>query len=232
MSPPLRMRIITILGVSEMSSSDSDSDHDNPPADINLAITQSDAHKNYQEAGRLVPEEADQISLEKYGHLINPSNDHVLQEVLTDLALPYKLADFQTISIHTLLQKRDLVLVSPTGTGKMNVISLGIIGLRQVFGNMKGVAIVTQPLSAIMNEKLKNKDVKTAVLTMTGKLKNDEGQDDAELDQLEADVLEGVYPVVIGHPESWSSRKGQQLLMEMRKRDMILLIGTELYSYN
>ena len=80
----------------------------------------------------------------------------------------------------------------------MNVIKIGIKGLRMVSGNPRGIAIVTQPLSAIMNEKMKNKDVRTAVLTMTGKLKNDDGEDDAELDCLENDVLEGHYPVVIG----------------------------------
>ena len=80
----------------------------------------------------------------------------------------------------------------------MNIISIGILGLRLVTGNKKGIAIVTQPLSSIMFEKMKSKDVKTAVLTMTGKLKNEEGQDDADLDALEKDVLDGVYPVVIG----------------------------------
>ena len=76
----------------------------------------------------------------------------------------------------------------------MNVIALGILGLRKVFNNKRGIAIVTQPLSAIMCEKMKSKDVRTAVISMTGKLKNDEGQDDAELDQLEEDVLAGAYP--------------------------------------
>ena len=107
----------------------------------------------------------------------------------------------------------------------MNVISIGILGLRVVSGNAKGIAIVTQPLSSIMNEKMKNKDIRTAVLTMNGKIKNNEEQDDAELDCLEEDLLAGNYPVVIGHPESWGSRNGQRLLMEMRKRDLILLVG-------
>ena len=107
----------------------------------------------------------------------------------------------------------------------MNVIALGILGLRKVFNNERGIAIVTQPLSAIMCEKIKSKDVRTAVISMTGKLKNDEGQDDAELDQLEEDVLAGAYPCVIGHPESWGSSRGQKLLLELRKRGMILLVG-------
>ena len=61
----------------------------------------------------------------------------------------------------------------------MNVILIGILGLREIFGNGKGVAIVTQPLrwnialpnpfvfisvcSAIMNEKLNNPIANTAV---------------------------------------------------------------------
>ena len=93
----------------------------------------------------------------------------------------------------------------------MNVILIGILGLRKVFGNMRGVAIMTQPLSSIMEEKMKNQQIKTAVLTMTGKLKNE--------------ILEGAYPVIIGHPESWGSSRGKRLLLEMKKRNMILLVG-------
>ena len=105
----------------------------------------------------------------------------------------------------------------------MNVLYFGILGLREVSDNMKGVAIVTQPLSSIMNEKMKNSLVKTAVLTMAGKLKNSE--EDVELSCLEDDIFNGLYPVVIGHPESWGSKRGQHLLMEMKKRNMILLVG-------
>ena len=107
----------------------------------------------------------------------------------------------------------------------MNVIFIGILGLRKVCGNSQGVAIVTQPLSAIMYEKLKNRHVKTAVLTMTGKLKKDDSDEDADLNCLESDVLEGSYPVIIGHPESWGSKRGQRLLFEMKKKNMILLVG-------
>jgi hypothetical protein len=80
-----------------------------------------------------------------------------------------------------------------------------------------------------MNEKLKGSIVKTAVLTMRGKLKNSEGDmdDEAELNCLEEDVLCGKYPVIIGHPESWGSARGQRLLLELKKRDMILLVGID-----
>ena len=111
----------------------------------------------------------------------------------------------------------------------MNVVLIGIHALRQKMGNNKGVAIVTQPLTAIMNNKLKNKIAKTAVLSMRGKLKNDgtELEDDVELSCLEEEVLEGQYPVLIGHPESWGSARGQKLLLELKKREMILLIAID-----
>ena len=56
----------------------------------------------------------------KHGHLIDHANDKILDSVLADVNLPYKLADFQTTSLHTIFQKKDLVLISPTGSGKGN----------------------------------------------------------------------------------------------------------------
>ena len=79
-----------------------------------------------------------------------------------------------------------------------------------------------------MNEKLKNPLVKTAVLTMRGKLKMGEANDeDVELSCLEEEVLDGKFPVLIGHPESWGSARGQKLLLEMKKKNMILLIAID-----
>ena len=110
--------------VSEVMNSDteSDSDHDIDSVEvhpsIDKVISEYDAKKNYDEAGNFVPEEADQISLENYSHLVNKNHQDALTSVLTDLALPYSLSDFQTVSIHTLMDKKDLFLISPTGSGK------------------------------------------------------------------------------------------------------------------
>ena len=100
------------------SSSESDSDGDTTVNE--LTISKFEAMKNYQEAGTFVPEQADQISIEHFGHLMNSSYEPILQAVLADLQLPYHLADFQTISLHILFQKKDLLLIAPTGSRKGN----------------------------------------------------------------------------------------------------------------
>ena len=206
------------------SSSESDSEEEiSNHRELDSVITKVRAKTNYKKAGEFIEEDKDQISMSKYEHLVKPANESIFNKVVSKLDLPYNLAEFQIISVHCLLQKKNVILVSPTGSGKMNVLYFGILGLREVSDNMKGVAIVTQPLSSIMNEKMKNSLVKTAVLTMAGKLKNSE--EDVELSCLEDDIFNGLYPVVIGHPESWGSKRGQHLLMEMKKRNMILLVG-------
>ena len=68
--------------------------------------------------------------------------------------------------------------------------------------------------------------VKTAVLTMRGNLKK-EGSEEAELSCLEEEVLDGKFQIVIGHPESWGSTRGQKLLLELKKRDLILLVAVD-----
>ena len=79
-----------------------------------------------------------------------------------------------------------------------------------------------------MNEKLKSPIVETAVLSMRGKLKiGEENDEDVELSCLEEHLLDGKFPILIGHPESWGSEKGQNLLLEMKKRNMILLIAID-----
>ena len=111
-----------ISEIMSTSESESDSEHDmDIENNIDHVITESEAKRNYEETGSFMLEESDQISLEKHQHLINPSNAEVLKSVLHDLNLPYHLSDFQTISVHTLLEKKDLLLLSPTGSGKEKI---------------------------------------------------------------------------------------------------------------
>ena len=67
----------------------------------------------------------------------------------------------------------------------------------------------TKPLSLILEEKMNDKLVPTAVLSMEGDLKNclDDQDQEARLSSPEEEVLSGAFPCLLGHPESWSSTK-------------------------
>ena len=84
--------------------------------------------------------------------------------------------------------------------------------MRKILGKEEGVSVGTQPLSLIMEEKMNDKLVPTAVLTMEGNLKNclDDQDQEALLSSPDEEVLSGAFPCLLGHPESWSSAKVKQ----------------------
>ena len=72
----------------------------------------------------------------------------------------------------------------------MDVPLLSALVMRERLGNMKGVTIITQPLSSIMNQKMNNKICEVAVLSMTGQLRTSSGRDeDADLSCDVSDLL-------------------------------------------
>ena len=91
-----------------------------------------------------------------------------------------------------------------------SVVLLGTLLLKKILGKEDGVSVGTQPLSLLMEEKMNDKLVPTAVLTMEGELKgcfdDDQGLE-ATLSSPEEEVLSGRFPCLIGHPESWASTK-------------------------
>ena len=103
-----------------------------------LDITEALANLNYEAAGVEVEEEADKISIGDNKKLINVGVDSILDEVVTELKMPYSPSDFQRISINALGQQKSVILVSPTGSGKMNVPLLATLVIRRKFNIHKG----------------------------------------------------------------------------------------------
>ena len=119
----------------------------------------------------------------------------------------------------------NVILVSPCGSGKMNVPLLATLVLREKLKNPRGVAIVTQPLSSIMNQKIQNDVCGAAVLSMAGELTTSGTYvEDASLSCDLDDLLSGSFPVIFGHPESFDSKLGQHILRELQKLDRLILI--------
>ena len=88
--------------------------------DYDLDITKDQADLNYKMAGSEVDEPTDQICVSRYQQLMLNDNVHQkIMAVLEETHINFELADFQLISLHVLGSQRNLVLVSPTGSGKM-----------------------------------------------------------------------------------------------------------------
>ena len=85
--------------------------------------------------------------------MMNPEIDAVLDRIVKDLEMPCMPSEFQRVAVNTLGDMKNVILCSPTGSGKMNVPLLATLVLREKLNNPKGVGIITQPLSSIMNEK-------------------------------------------------------------------------------
>ena len=85
-----------------------------------LLISADDANRNYLMSGAIVQEKSDEIDKVRYEYLMtNDKVDTRIKEVLRDVNLPFSLTDTQLLSLHVLGNKNNLILVSPTGSGKM-----------------------------------------------------------------------------------------------------------------
>ena len=193
--------------------------------EMKLGISVSQAKANYETAGSEVNEEEDRITIADNIHLMNLEVDEILDKVVHKIQMPYKPAEFQRVAINALGGMENVVLISPTGSGKMNVPLLATLVLREKLGISKGVCIVTQPLSSIMNQKMKNDVCQAAVLSMAGELTTSTGCDeDASLSCNLIELLNGSFPVLFGHPESFDSKLGQHILRELQKLDRLICI--------
>jgi superfamily II DNA helicase RecQ len=178
-----------------------------------LAITEEQARRNYSEAGGSVEEEDEPIKLEDFVKTMDTSVCCQLEELLSTLELPYSLVPFQHIAIITLGMGRSVILVVPTGSGKMTVPLIAALLLRKTQGVPAGITLVTQPLSALQLEQVGNAICPVAVLSMAGALS-------CSLEEL----YRGDYPLLLAHPESYDTPEGQRILEELRRLNLITMV--------
>ena len=138
-------RSMQALALENESESDSESytDEDTVQESYSdkLDITEQLAKANLLAAGMEVPEESDKISLAANKGLLDTDVNSCLDGIVNELSLPYELAEFQRVSINALAQLKNVILISPTGSGKMNVPLLATLVLRARSGNPKGIEL-------------------------------------------------------------------------------------------
>ena len=126
------------LGEDCEKACDLDNNGDVPPSNNKLDISQEQADKNYEAAGREVNEEEERIRIGDYQNEIDPDVDSKLDEIVARLKMPYLPANFQRVAINALVQLKNVVLISPTGSGKMNVPLLASLLLREQLDKPNG----------------------------------------------------------------------------------------------
>ena len=65
----------------------------------------------YEEAGEMMEEEENPITLSKYSHLLNDEVATIIKSVLDENPLPFPLQDFQKLALHALGSKNNVILV-------------------------------------------------------------------------------------------------------------------------
>ena len=99
--------------------------------DFGFSITKIVAEELYNNAGKLIPDDEVQIKIGDYQHLLSDPVHLIIQEVLSEHPLQCKLQDFQLLTLHVLGSKKNVILLAPTGSGKMICAYLGILHFRK-----------------------------------------------------------------------------------------------------
>ena len=158
-------------------------------------------------------------------HLLKDEVAHVIEEVLIEHPLPFELKDFQKLALHQIGSLNNVILVSPSGSGKMVVIYLAIFVLQKVLGVSDGVGIGCQPLSSIMNEKVGSKFIKSGTISMQGGLRTAEYEADESqlaLSSAKEEFMNGELDIMIGHAESWLSDVAKSILDSLQQKGKIV----------
>ena len=193
--------------------------------DDGIAICSEKADAMLSKVGSEVMEEEDPINFIRYENVFSDRVHLYLSEILSEHKLPYyELSSFQKVALHAIGSGRNTILISPTGTGKSVVVSYGILLLRKIKEKSKGVGIGTLPLSIVMDEKKKTSEVATAVLSLKGDIDVDSDEAmEPNVSKPITGVLEGEFPIIVGHPEAWNTGFGQDLVSKLKEGPGILL---------
>ena len=197
-----------------------------------FSVSKEKADYLYEKAGELIEEDPPGITFAKYEHLLlHDQVDLIINKVLheTGVSQRFKLQEFQLLTLHCLGNKKNVILISPTGSGKMLCAQLGILVLKKVFEMEKGVGLGSMPLSALMEEKLKSDIVKSGLITMQGGLK---GNSDASLSEPKDSFIRGAMDMIYGHAESWSTSIAKEIIDNLRKEDRIIFSFIDEFKMN
>ena len=199
---------------------------------LDLGISKEISKYLFDQAGDLIEEDAEEISLLANKHLLNDSVGLIISEVLYENPLPFKLQQFQLLTLHCIGSLKNVVLISPTGSGKMILAYLSILVLEKVFKVEKGVGLGSQPLSALMEEKVKTSMIPTGLISMKGELKHSSDDGVTTTSRPIEKFKNGEIKCILGHPESWLSATAKDILTSLQSQGRIIFTFVDEFQMN
>ena len=97
----------------------------------------------------------------------------------------------------------------------------GILVLEKVLGVQDGVGLGCQPLSALMEEKLRDPPIPTGFISMSGDLKNSCDQNSSISKPMDS-FKNGDVKCILGHPESFLSATAKEILNHLQQTGKIV----------
>ena len=96
-----------------------------------------------------------------------------------------------------------------------------ILVLEKVFGVENGVGLGCQPLSSLMEEKLKDPPIPTGFISMSGDLKHSSDDDSSMSKPLES-FKNGDVKCIVGHPESYLTESAKEIMTFLQNQAKIV----------
>ena len=146
-----------------------------------------------------------------------------ISEEIVKANLGFELDHFQMLALKSLAYSKHVVLSVPTGAGKMIVSFLSHQILKRVKSCPHGVTIIMFPLSDLINEVMKTCPLGLTIgfVKMSGAVEVDSESNVSMSHKIE-DMCSGRISVLVGHPESFSSPAGCQILDSLQEKNLIM----------
>ena len=149
-------------------------------------------------------------------------------ELNDDCEMSLYLHQYQ--ALHALAEGKDVLLISPCGSGKTRVL-LNAPGVVKMGFELKTstksqenpLAIVCCPLTSIMEDKLKDQP-KAGMLSMSGSCQTGASdKNKVSLSKSESEFMSGSLSHVYGHPESFATEIGKKILETQEGRIAVFI---------
>ena len=192
-----------------------------------LNISATIANELYKRAGELVPEEYPEYVITGTSY----EESSVVKNIVNSANLPFTPDTFQTEARHALANRNSVILTAPCSSGKMLVANKAVDIMRAITGVNDGVAIGFLPLTCIMEEARRASSGEVAFLTMKGDIRCEEQSTVRMSDNID-NLVSGKYKLILGHPESFDSTEGKNLLEKLQiEKKIVLVFVDEVHKY-